>query len=89
MEGRSCTVGKLRIYGKYNTVCRYMIDRLAIQRSFWPLLPEQLHFILPVFGVRVVCEWFGMFYPWDRRTKVRNYGAFALSKPLDGMTRVR
>ena len=40
------------------------------------------------FVLSVVCELFGKFYSWARRTKVRNYGAFALSKPLDGSTRV-
>ena len=39
------------------------------------------------FVLSVVCELFGKFYSWARRTKVRNYGAFALSKPLDGPTR--
>ena len=41
------------------------------------------------FVLSVVCELFGKFYSWARRTKIRNYGAFALSKPLDGSTRVR
>ena len=41
------------------------------------------------FVLSIVCELFGKFYSWARRTKVRNYGAFALSKPLDGSTRVR
>ena len=44
------------------------------------------------FVLSVVCELFGKFYSWARaarRTKVRNYGAFVLSKPLDGSTRVR
>ena len=38
------------------------------------------------FVLSVVCELFGKFYSWARRTKVRNYGAFALSKPLEFLT---
>ena len=44
-----------------------------------------LRFLL--FVVSAVCERLGKFYSWARRTKVRNYGASALSKPLDGSTR--
>ena len=34
MPKGSRTVGRLRIYGKCNTICISMVDRLAIQRSF-------------------------------------------------------
>ena len=44
---------------------------------------------LLLFVLSAVCERLGKFYAWARRTKVRNDGAFALSKPLDGKTRVR
>ena len=44
---------------------------------------------LLLFVLSAVCERLGKFYAWARRTKVRNHGAFTLSKPLDRSTRVR
>ena len=41
------------------------------------------------FVLSVVYEWSTKFWSWARRKKVRHYGAFAVSKPLDGSARVR